>query len=123
MCKLCNPRYHWFNAPKSSTNGEPCMSKLSVRISPKRSTSLLSLITSGALACFAITSTSFAQQATAPAPKPAATPETRTVEKPLPGLELTAMDLTADPCTDMYKYSCGNFNANHPIPAVQSSVD
>ena len=33
------------------------------------------------------------------------------------------MDLTADPCVDMYKYSCGNFNANHPIPADQPDVD
>jgi endothelin-converting enzyme/putative endopeptidase len=33
------------------------------------------------------------------------------------------MDLTADPCADMYRYACGNFNANHPIPADQPDVD
>ena len=58
-----------------------------------------------------------AQQASAPAPvKPA-------MEKPHPGLDLSSMDLTADPCTDMYKFSCGKFNANHPIPSDLPGLD
>jgi putative endopeptidase len=54
----------------------------------------------------------FAQQTAPPA-----------AEKPLPALDLSSMDLTADPCTDMYKFACGNFNANHPIPSDQPNVD
>ena len=44
-------------------------------------------------------------------------------EKPLPSLDLNSIDRSADPCTDMYKFACGRFQANHPIPADQPSVD
>ena len=44
--------------------------------------------------------------------------------KPAPPAEiksfdLSAIDKTADPCTEFYQYSCGNWVKNNPIPADQ----
>ena len=41
-------------------------------------------------------------------------------DKPIPGFDASSMDLSIDPCTDMYKFACGKYAANHPIPADQA---
>jgi putative endopeptidase len=38
-----------------------------------------------------------------------------------PSLSTEFMDRSVDPCTDFYKYACGNWNKLNPIPGDQSS--
>jgi endothelin-converting enzyme/putative endopeptidase len=38
----------------------------------------------------------------------------------LPGLDKQLIDNGADPCTDFFKYACGNFNKLYPIPPDRS---
>jgi endothelin-converting enzyme/putative endopeptidase len=38
-----------------------------------------------------------------------------------PSLDVSAMDRAANPCDDLYQYSCGGWMKNNPIPADQSS--
>ncbi len=48
------------------------------------------------------------------------TPSSSVAEPKAPrSFDLTSIDKTADPCTDFFQYSCGNWVKNNPIPADQ----
>jgi putative endopeptidase len=40
-----------------------------------------------------------------------------------PSLDVTSLDRTVDPCVDFYKFSCGGWMKNNPIPADQAAWD
>jgi putative endopeptidase len=48
-----------------------------------------------------------------------ATNSTPTPPQAIKSLDLSAIDKTADPCTDFYQYACGNWVKNNPIPSDQ----
>jgi putative endopeptidase len=68
-----------------------------------------------ALAAVFVAAASLAQQPALPVAAPL------TAMPYSPSLDVTNMDKTVDPCVDFYKYSCGGWMKNNPIPADQAS--
>jgi endothelin-converting enzyme/putative endopeptidase len=52
-----------------------------------------------------------------------ATPATDTHYTPTPSFDLSSIDTGANPCTDFYKFACGHYAENHPIPPDQGSAN
>jgi putative endopeptidase len=54
------------------------------------------------------------------AQSPAPTPTHYTLA---PAFDTASLNTAADPCNDFYKFACGNYASNHPIPADQTGAD
>src|SRR6266481_5893247 len=65
-------------------------------------------------ALFIITSVSFSPAQDKAQAGEAALPYT-------PSLDVNAMDRSADPCVDLYRFSCGGWQKNNPVPPDQTS--
>jgi putative endopeptidase len=72
--------------------------------------------------CFRLTSILLIAAGTALAQTPAASQadaQKPSAPAPIKSFDLTAIDKTADPCTDFYQYACGNWVNSNPIPSDQ----
>jgi endothelin-converting enzyme/putative endopeptidase len=72
-------------------------------------------ILTGAVMTVAVSVTGLAQAPAAEKPQE--------IYLPTPGFDLSSIDATVNPCDDFYKFTCGKYAANHPIPADQASVN
>ncbi len=73
------------------------------------------------LICLLLPAATLAQQSSTQTAPPPTTMHVEPTMAYTPSLDVTAMDRSVDPCIDFYKYSCGGWEKNNPIPPDQTS--